>query len=178
MIQKGFSKHNMIGQFTKGKVYIFIDVANIFYSQRTLKWKISYEKLIGYFKKECNLGKCFVYTGAFKEDHGQEKFLKMLERCGYILKTKPVKKILTRDGKIEWKADLDVELSFDMDDLSNEYDTAVLLSGDSDFAFVLRRIKSKGKRVIVMSTRGHISLELIKEAKFIDLRKLKNEISL
>jgi len=58
------------------------------------------------------------------------------------------------------------------------YDTAVLLSGDSDFAYILRRIKSKGKRVIVMSTRGHIALELIKEAKFIDLRKLKNEVSL
>ena len=168
----------MIKQFVKGKVYVFVDVANIFYSQRTLKWKISYEKLINYFKKECDLGKCYVYTGVFNEDHGQEKFLNMLKKHGYILKTKPVKKILTRDSKIEWKADLDVELSFDMDDLSNEYDTAVLLSGDSDFAYILRRIKSKGKRVIVMSTRGHIALELIKEAKFIDLRKLKNEVSL
>lgn len=168
----------MINKFVKGKVYVFIDVANIFYSQRTLKWKISYQKLMDYFRKECDLGKCFVYTGIFKEDHGQEKFLKMLEGCGYILRTKPVKKILTRDGQIEWKADLDVELSFDMYDLHGEYNTAILLSGDSDFSYILRRIKTKGKRVIVMSTRGHIALELIKEAKFIDLRKLKNELFL
>lgn len=102
----------------------------------------------------------------------------MLEKCGYILKTKPVKKITTRDGNIEWKADFDVEISFDMDDLTSEYDTVALLSGDSDLAFTLKRIKKKGKRVIVMSTRGHISLELLKEAKFIDLRKLKKEIAL
>jgi len=168
----------MIGKFVKGKVYVFIDVANIFYSQRTLKWRISYEKLMKYFKRECDLGKCFVYTGVFKEDSNQERFLKMLEKCGYILRTKPVKKITTRNGHLEWKADFDVEASFEMDDLSKEYDTAILLSGDSDFTYTLKRLKRKGKRVIVMSTRGHIALELLKEAKFLDLRKLKNEIAL
>ncbi|MFQ6050036.1 MAG: NYN domain-containing protein [Candidatus Paceibacterales bacterium] len=168
----------MIGKFIKGKVYVFIDVANIFYSQRTLKWRISYKKLMKYLKRECNLGKCFVYTGIFKENHNQERFLKMLQKCGYILRTKPVKKITTREGHLEWKADFDVELSFDMDDLSEGYDTAILLSGDSDFAYILKRIKKKRKRVIVMSTRGHISLELLKEAKFVDLRKLKDEIAL
>jgi uncharacterized LabA/DUF88 family protein len=131
-----------------------------------------------YFKKECDLGKCLVYTGVFKKDAGQERFLKMLEKCGYILRTKPVKKITTKDKHLEWKADFDVELSFEMDDLSKEYDTAVLLSGDSDFAYTLRRIKKKGKRVIVISTRGHIALELIKEVKYIDLRKLKRELVL
>lgn len=168
----------MIHKYIKGKVCVFVDVANIFYSQRTLKWRISYEKLMKYFQKECDLGKCFVYTGIFKEDHDQERFLKMLQHCGYILRTKPVKKIKTRNGHLEWKADFDVELSFEMDDLNEEYDTAVLLSGDSDLAPTLRRIKKKGKRVIVMSTRGHIALELLKEAKFIDLRKLKDEIAL
>ena len=168
----------MINKFIKGKVYVFIDVANIFYSQRTLKWKISYKKLIDYFRKECDLGKCFVYAGIFKEDHNQERFLRMLEKCGYILITKPVKKIITRNGHLEWKADLDVELSFNMEDFSNEYDSAVLLSGDSDFAYILKRIKKKKKKVIVISTRGHVALELLKEAKFIDLRKLRGELEL
>ena len=43
----------MLNKFIKGKVYVFIDVENIFYSQRNLGWKISYEKLMKYFKKEC-----------------------------------------------------------------------------------------------------------------------------
>lgn len=168
----------MIGKFVKGKVYVFIDVANIFYSQKTLKWRVSYEKLMEYFQRECNLGKCFVYTGIFKKNSNQERFLKMLQKVGYILRAKPVKKIVTRDGQAEWKADFDVELSFEMDDLSREYDTAILLSGDSDFAYTLKRIKKKGKRVIIMSTRGHVALDLLKEAKFVDLRKLKNKIAL
>jgi len=52
---------NMIKQFIKGRVYVFIDAENVFYSQRTLGWRISYEKLMKYFKKECGDDvKCFI----------------------------------------------------------------------------------------------------------------------
>ncbi len=68
-------------------------------------------------------------------------------------------------------------MAFEMDDTKEKYDTAVLLSGDSDFAVPIDRIKKVGKRIIVMSTRGHIAKELLERAKYIDLRKLKGEIS-
>jgi len=35
-----------------------------------------------------------------------------------------------------------------------------------------------GKRVIVMSAKGHISRELIERAKYINLKKLKDQIFL
>lgn len=53
----------------------------------------------------------------------------------------------------------------------------MLISGDSDFSVPVDRIKKVGKWIIVMSTRGHISKELLERAKFIDLRKIKAEIS-
>lgn len=53
----------MLHQFIKGKVYVFIDAENVFYAQRTLGWKISYEKLLGYFKRECGDDvKCFIWN--------------------------------------------------------------------------------------------------------------------
>lgn len=53
----------MLNKFVKGRVYIFIDAANTFYAQRTLGWRISYEKLMRYFKKECGENtKCFIYA--------------------------------------------------------------------------------------------------------------------
>ena len=30
----------MIGQFVKGEVYVFVDAANILYSQQTLRWRV------------------------------------------------------------------------------------------------------------------------------------------
>ena len=53
----------------------------------------------------------------------------------------------------------------------------ILVSGDSDFATPIDRIKKAGKRIIVMSTRGHIAKELLERAKFVDLRKIKYKIN-
>ncbi len=168
----------MLKNFVKGRVYIFIDAENVFYSQKTLGWKISYEKLMQYFKKECGENvKCFVYTGRDENNSGQLKFLDMLEINGYIVRTKVVKKIKNRQGGYKWKNNLDLELAFEMVETKEKYDVAVLLSGDSDFSVAIERIKKVGKRIIVMSTRGHISRELLEVSKYVDLRKLKDVIS-
>lgn len=168
----------MLHNFIKGEVYVFIDVENVFYTQRTLGWKISYEKLMDYLKKECgNNLKCFAYSGKDENNTKQLKFLDMLEINGYIVRTKVVKKIRDHEGGYKWKSNLDIELAFEMVDTKDKYDTAVLISGDSDFATPIDRIKLLGKRIIVMSTRGHIAKELLERAKFIDLRKIKTEIS-
>jgi len=100
----------------------------------------------------------------------------MLSARGFIVRTRVVKKIKSRDGGFEWKNNLDMELAFEMDDTRDKYDTAVLISGDSDFSVVIDRIKKAGKRIIVMSTRGHISKELLERAKYVDLKKLKDRL--
>ena len=168
----------MIKQFIKGRVYVFIDAENVFYSQRTLGWRISYEKLMKYFKKECgNDVKCFIYTGVDESNIGQKKFRDMVDINSYIVRTRVIKKIKKRQGGYKWKNNLDIELAFEMVDTKDKYDTAILISGDSDFDTPITRIKQAGKRIIVMSTRGHVAEELLDLAKYIDLRKLKNEIS-
>lgn len=171
----------MIYQYIKGKVYVFIDAANIFYTQQTLGWKISYEKLKRYFQEECgeNLGLMFVYTAYDSERSQQKKFLDMLEINGYIVRTKEVKRIRVAKGTYEWKGDFDVELSMDVLDNIRKFETAILLSGDSDFAPIVKRMKDKNKKVIVMSAKHHISRELIRLSdKYINLKKLRDEIEL
>ncbi|MFH1030547.1 MAG: NYN domain-containing protein [bacterium] len=168
----------MLKNYINGKVYIFIDAENIFYSQRTLGWRISYEKLMAYFKKECGDEiKCFIYTGIDETNLRQRKFLDMLDINGYIIRSKVAKKIRISKNNFKWKNNLDLELAFEMVDTIKNYDTAILMSGDSDFYVPIDRIKQQRKRIIVMSTRGSISMELLERAKFIDLRKIKKEIA-
>ena len=61
-------------------------------------------------------------------------------------------------------------------DATNKYKTCVLFSGDSDFAYLLEVLKREDKEVIVISTRGHVSRELVMRAKYIALPKLRNII--
>jgi len=128
----------MIHKYIKGRVYVFIDSSNIFYSQKTLGWRISYQKLKQYLEEECDLKKLFVYTGIFPDDKSQKKFLDLLSILGYQVITKPVKKIITRSGGFEYKANFDIEIAFDMVDNIDNYDTALLFSGDSDFCYCFR----------------------------------------
>lgn len=94
----------MLHQFIKGKVYIFIDAENLFYAQRTLGWRISYDKLINYFKKECSDGiKCFVYSGKDENNKKQLKFFDMLEINNYIVRTKIIKKLNHKKENINGK---------------------------------------------------------------------------
>jgi len=105
----------MISQYIKAPVYVFVDVENTFYAQRTLGWKISYEKLIDYLKRECGENvKCFAYSGVDESNTKQKKFLDMLDIVGYITRTKSVKKIKTKDGNIKWKSSLDIEMALEM----------------------------------------------------------------
>lgn len=132
----------MIKEFIKAPVYVFIDDENLFYCQRTLKWQISYTKLINYFKKECGQEtKVFVYTGINETSHGQRKFLDMLAAKGFIVRTKAIKKFKNH----EWKNNLDMELAFEMVETKEKYHTAILISGDGDFSVPIDRIKKAGK---------------------------------
>ena len=166
----------MIGQYTKGKVYCFIDAANILYSQKTLGWRLDYKKLKDYLSQECDLGGIFFYTGRVGTSEKQNKFLEKLKSYGYMVKAKEVKRIEIAPNIFEWKGNLDVELTIDALKNSDNFKTCILMSGDSDFASLLDELKAKGKRVLVISTRGHISKELLNRAKYVDLRKLKGQI--
>lgn len=90
----------MLKKFIKGRVYVFIDAANIFYAQKSLKWHISYEKIIRYLKSECGQQtKFFVYIATIPQNEKQKKFLDLLDILGYIVRTKPIKIINIQKDK-------------------------------------------------------------------------------
>ena len=168
----------MISQFVRGRVYVFVDAANILYSQQTLRWRVDYKKLKEYFEKECDLKGIYFYTGRLGENQKQNSFIEKLSKLGYVVKAKEVKRIKVSRDTYEWKGNLDVELTIDVIANLNNFDTLVLMSGDSDFAALLDTAKSQNKRVLVMSTKGHVSKELLERAKYVNIKKLKDYIAL
>lgn len=164
-----------IKKLVKGRVAVFIDAANILYSQHTLEWQVDYKKLAIYLQatKPIFLG---FYYGLIESNKKQAEFFAILKDHGYSVRTKPVKYIQTPKGTI-LKGNLDIELAFDILKLADSFDTCVLFSGDSDFEIILKDLRKRKKRVIVVSTKGHVSIELIRACdKFVDLKKLKKEI--
>ena len=76
------------------------------------------------------------------------------------------------------KANLDVEIAVDMLSLADKYDTAVLVSGDEDFAYAINAVAYKGVRVELAGFRSNTSPRLIDVAdQFIELDAHIEEIT-
>ena len=167
----------MISKYLKGRVLVMIDVANLESAVKSLGWWIDYIKLRNLFNKE-NLVEIRDYCVRHDTDN-QDKFFTFLKRNRFTLITKPLKVIKPEDilkGDIR-KANFDVEITVDTMEMINSFDTLVLFSGDSDFNYLLRKLRNENKNVIVISAKHHISKELIESSnKYIDLKKLKSLI--
>lgn len=171
----------MLNKFVKGKTAVFIDSANIYFSQKSMGWRVDFKKLLAYLKRETNLFRVGFY-GAINPDNLKErKFHDFLEIVGYAVKHKEIKFIKDAgDGERggHHKGNVDVDIAIDAVHFRDNYDTFILLSGDGDFESLIKYLKSHRKRCIVISASGHISLELIRQAKYIDFKKLRSEIEL
>lgn len=115
----------------------------------------------------------FYYTYDHPDDKRHQKFLALLKTQGFRLRTKQVKIIRDKKKGEERKANFDVEITIDAVDRQSLYDTAVLFSGDSDFAPLIDYLKRKDKQTIICSTRRNISRELWERGIFVDILTIK-----
>ncbi|WP_026732649.1 LabA-like NYN domain-containing protein [Fischerella sp. PCC 9605] len=164
---------NILNNSNRGRVAIFIDGSNLFYTALQLGIEIDYAKLLCCLTRGSRLLRAFFYTGVDRNNDKQQGFLLWMRRNGYRVVTKDL--VQLPDGSK--KANLDVEIAVDMINLAPYYDTAVLVSGDGDLAYAVNAIAYKGARVEVVSVRSMTSDSLIDVADcFIDLDTIKQYI--
>ena len=108
------------------------------------------------------------------------KFYRKLEKFGYILKLKPVKTYKQEDGRLEKKANCDVDMTFDMMHLMEQYSCAIVLSGDGDFVVALKYLKRKRRKIIILARAERTAKEIRKLAggNFRDFEYLKYKLQM
>jgi uncharacterized LabA/DUF88 family protein len=160
---------NTVVDSSRGRIAIFIDGNNPFHAARTIGIEIDYAKLLKLLCHNGSLLRAFFYTGVDENAAKQQGFLLWMRRNGYRVVQKELK--IFPDGTK--KANLDVEIAVDMLSLSGKYETAILVSGDEDFAYAVNAVAYKGTRVEVAGFRNNTSPKLIDVAdRFIDLDSL------
>lgn len=153
---------------------IIIDFANVDRWQDSLGWSISVNKL-GQLNKYISQGKKYLRRFYYGEDYGQkdksktlslwsEKILKQAQYSGFEIISKRVKYI--PDDKYETgfikKCNLDIEMAVDLIKEKDNYDTAIIFSGDGDLAYVCNYVhKQFGKTIYIFGARDHVGKELV-----------------
>lgn len=150
------------GLFSSERVSIYIDGSNFYYGIHTLRegytdFKFDFDRFIRKSVGKRRLIQVYYYNASLKQKVNPRVFSQQRRFFARLRKIKKFKVVLCRrqlrfgpEGEEFYriKGD-DIHLAIDMlkDAYEDKYDTAILLSGDGDFAPLVRYVKRKGKRV-------------------------------
>ena len=170
----------------KPKAKVYIDGANMFYTQKKLEWFLDWKKVKDYIQEKWDVLEIRYYTGVKLDDEKMAGFLRYLDNVGITPITKPMKVIKIDDNhplkrlydySEMYKSNCDVEITTDILLEMKEVDEIILFTGDSDFQYLVKKLKDLGKKVIIFSSRKTISWEIKLEAsEFIYLEDIKDQI--
>ncbi|MBI4050769.1 MAG: NYN domain-containing protein [Candidatus Doudnabacteria bacterium] len=171
----------------RNKTKVFIDGSNIFHAQKKLGWLVDWTKVKNYLEEDYEIVEWRYYIGIKDQDPGMQSFLRYLNAINIKAITKPLKKIALDSGdthfeltghKYIYKANFDVEITADILLDLGGVNEAILFSGDSDFVYLIKRLRDLGKKMTIYSSRKTISWELkLEAAKVIYLENLKDKIA-
>lgn len=143
------------------RIAVFVDGANFFYLQKNcLKWWIDSKKLLDYITEDHGDIVDATYYVGVDSTKNQDDYLKFLMNIGFSIERKDLKTIIQEDGTEKKKANLDIEIVLDMFNTIENYDMAILVSGDGDFERPLKLLKARGRKFIVMSSQGFVAKEI------------------
>ena len=118
--------------------YAFIDSQNLNLGVRSMGWVLDFKRFRLYLKNKYNVQKAFLFIGYVP---GNEKLYKKLQEFGYFLIFKPTLEI--SKGKV--KGNVDVELVLYAVVQKDNYEKAIIVSGDGDFHCLLEYLKKHNK---------------------------------
>lgn len=167
----------------KSKAVVFVDGSNMFYLQKKLGWMFDWEKVNKYLDEKYSIVVRNFYEPYKDSLDNKKNFFNYLKKIGFVVIIKPVKIIIdSLTGKELPKANFDVEITRDvlLEILykKSDFGNFVLLSGDSDFAYLVRDLKRLfKKKIIVFAGRKNLSWELRSSAdEVVYLEDIKTEI--
>lgn len=152
--------------------YAFIDGQNLNLGIQELGWKLDYSRFRVYLKEKYGVKTAYYFIGYIKEN---QELYQALQKAGYILIFKEV--LIYPDGKAKGNCDAELVLQAMID--YKKYDKAIILSGDGDFACLVRYLNKKGKleRVIVPNIAKYSALLKKAAAKYLDsMNDLKKKL--
>ena len=133
--------------------FAFIDSNNLHLSIKQLGWKLDFKRFRKYLMEKYGVQKAYMFIGYF--DKNQDMYTK-LQEVGYILIFKPT--LAGKDGYIKGNCDAELVLHT-MIEYEN-YNKAVIVTGDGDFHCLVQHLikNNKFKKLLIPSQSAYSAL--------------------
>jgi uncharacterized LabA/DUF88 family protein len=138
-------------------IYVFIDSQNLNLGVKnsivkngvTLYqgWPLDYRKLFLYLKTKYNVIKTFLFIGKVP---GNENLYQYLSNIGYQMEYKPTLQYVNGNNTPQTKGNVDSELVLHTMIEYNNFDKAIIVSGDGDYFCLVEYLEKNGKLLHLM----------------------------
>ncbi|HEY0089981.1 MAG TPA: NYN domain-containing protein [Candidatus Lokiarchaeia archaeon] len=137
------------------KIYAFIDSQNLNLGVKSQGWNLDFTKFRRFLKDKYQVENAFLFIGFV---FGNQTLYTELQKAGYICIFKPTFEY-KKDGEIHTKGNVDAELVLHTMIEYNNYDKAVIVSGDGDFHCLIEYLVKQNKlRKIIVPNIHFLSL--------------------
>ena len=148
------SKVLRIKNSPKKPVYAFIDSQNLNLGVQSQEWELDFNRFRVFLKDKYQVKKAFLFIGFIPKYKSLYAFLK---KSGYHVIYKPVLEQKKKSQPI--KGNVDAELVLHTIIEFNNYDKAVIVSGDGDFHCLVEYLENKSKLLkLIVPNRRYSSL--------------------
>lgn len=151
----------------------YIDGANLHKGILELGWKLDYKRFGVYLKDKYKIEKAYLFLGFIAKN---TQLYQNLQDWGYTLVFKPT--VPGTDGEIKGNCDAELVLQAAKDFYEHAYNKALLISGDGDFACLVKFLSSKNKLDAVLAPQSKKCSILIKQVapKIVFLEELRKKL--
>lgn len=154
--------------------YAYIDSQNLNLGVQSLGWKLDYKKFRVYLTEKYNVQIAHLFIGFIPQN---QDLYSSLQKCGYILKFKPV--IPDKDGGHKGNVDADMVLQMIIDCYENNFDKAIVVTSDGDFYSAVKFLYEKNRLEKVISPYYKTCSTLLKTSakeKIVFINNLKKKL--
>lgn len=154
--------------------YAFIDSQNLHLGVKSLGWKVDYKKLRLYLTNKYKVEKAFIFIGMVANN---QKLYTQLQSAGFIMVFKPTVQYF-ENGKQTVKGNVDAELVLHAAAIEyKNYDKAVIITGDGDFACLVSYLEENEKLLkVITPTHKYSKLLQPFRSYIVKAGQLKNSI--
>lgn len=134
--------------------FAFIDSQNLNLGVRSLGWRVDYRKFRLYLRNKYDIREAYMFIGLVTSN---QNLYTELQKARFILIFKPTVRYFV-NGKETVKGNVDAELVLHAAAIQfPNYDKAVIVSGDGDFACLIEFLLGRGKLLKLLTPNGTYS---------------------
>jgi len=145
---------------TKLENYAFIDSQNLNLGVRSQGWQFDFRKFRQYLRNKYGVTSAYLFIG-YKP--GNEVLYANLQKMGYLVILKPTMELPDKSVK----GNVDAELVLHAMIQFENYDKAIIVSGDGDFFCLVEYLESKNKLLHILTPNKYYSRLFKKYSGFI-----------